>query len=262
MRRSSHPTPVPLGAPLAASASGRLARPVAMALLGCLLAATPAWAQGAPKDAPPVTEADLARLERTTSVLEKEVELARGQRFYLVLDPAGAELSLRLRGAELQRYPVLGLQVGRPRVSWISRQDPKPWQGVIWSEGALDPPREEERTVVTSGEEAPDAAPKPVEIPKTAEELYVVPSRFHVRFTGGLSIEIRPHEADEDIGRFARLRAWWSAKWRDVAAAWRADGRDVVRLRIVLDPADAESLYRALPPDASLLVLPGALPAR
>ena len=36
--------------------------------------------------------------------------------FYLVFDPAKPDLALMLRGAELQRYPVLGAQVGRPRV--------------------------------------------------------------------------------------------------------------------------------------------------
>jgi hypothetical protein len=32
--------------------------------------------------------------------------------------------------------------------------------------------------------------------------------------------------------------------------------RDTVRLRVVLNPKDAESLYRSLPPATRLLVLP------
>ncbi len=208
-------TTVPSSSERRAAPPGRRNRPSTLcagALLCASLALTTAIAaQDTAKPANEVTEADLALLQRNTSLLERELELARGQRFYLVLDPAGAELSLRLRGAELHRYPVRGLQVGHPRVSWASRRDPNPWQGVIWSGGALDPPRAEERVVVTPGDEAEGSEPAPVAIPKTAEELYTVPTRFHIRFAGGLSIEIRPHEADEVTTRWARARAWVSA---------------------------------------------------
>ena len=53
------------------------------------------------------------------------------------------------------------------------------------------------------------------------------------------------------------MRTWWAAKWRDVLAVMRARDRDALRLRIILSPNDAESLYRALPPDVRLLVLAG-----
>jgi hypothetical protein len=56
---------------------------------------------------------------------------------------------------------------------------------------------------------------------------------------------------------WVRMRTWWAAKWRDVLAVMRARDRDALRLRIVLSPNDAESLYRALPPDVRLLVLAG-----
>ena len=71
-----------------------------------------------------------------------------GKEFYLVLDPGASDLTLMLSGAELQRYPVIGLQVGQPRVSWITRRDPRPWQDVIWSHGELDPPRQIDRLVI------------------------------------------------------------------------------------------------------------------
>ncbi|MBE3071723.1 MAG: hypothetical protein IMZ67_02000, partial [Acidobacteria bacterium] len=127
-----------------------------------------------------------------------------------------------------------------------------------WSSGELDPPRPTDRIVINA--EAPgkgQAEPEPPPIPPTAEELYRVPPRYHIRFSGGLSVEIRPREADATAGRFARLRAWWSARWGDVAAAVRSRDRDVVRLRVVLNPKDAESLYRSLPPSVRLLVLSG-----
>lgn len=223
-------------------------------------AATLAGAGG--QKAAPADSADLvnelARLQRSTALLGRRLELARGKEFYLVLDPAGPTLALMLRGAELKRYPVIGVQVGRPRVAWFRRDSVAEWQGVIWSAGELDPPRQVDRLVVVGEEPGPDDEdPEPPPIPPTAEELYPVPSRYHVRFEGGLSLEIRPREADGNQGRAARAWAWWTAKWRDAASALRASGRDAVRLRVVMSPKDAEALYRALPPATRLIVLDG-----
>ncbi len=201
---------------------------------------------------------EVAQLKRATGLLQRQVELASGKDFYLVLDPATSGLTLMLRGARLQRYAVLGLQVGHPRVAWFGERDPRPVQGVVWPGGELDPPRQLDRLVIQAGEpgkETGDPATPP--IPPTPEELYPVPSRYHVRFEDGLSVEIRPREADATAGRWTRLRASWSARWRDALAAVRASDRDAVRLRVVLNPKDAESLYRSLPPAVNLIVLAG-----
>lgn len=198
-------------------------------------------------------------LRQRTAQLERELELAGSKDFYLLLDPAAGTLRLMLRGAELQRFNVLGLQVGHSRTLWISRRSPMSWQGVIWSKGTLVPPRPTDRIVIEG--EAPgkgETEPEPPPIPPTAEELYRVPARFHIRFDGGLAIEIRPREADASAGRMAWLRTWWVTRWGDVAAALGFSGHDAVRLRVVLAPKDAESLYRSLPPSVSLLVATAA----
>ena len=199
---------------------------------------------------------EIARLQEATALLERRLQLATSGTFYLVLDPAVPDLALMLRGAELQRYPVLGLMVGQPRVAWVSRDTDRPWRGVVWAGGELDPARpvqrvvQEEPTAAQEGTE-PEAPP----VPPTAEERYPVPSRFHIRFADGLSVEIRPREADTVATGWARRRASWGARWHDVLAAMHVGQRDALRLRIVMNPKDAESLYRALPPDVRLLVL-------
>jgi hypothetical protein len=201
---------------------------------------------------------EAARVQRNTELLQRQLELAAGKEFYLVLDPATSGLTLMLRGALLQRYAVLGLQVGHPRTAWFGERNPRTLQGVVWTHGELDPPRQIDRLVIQAGEpgkEAVDAATPP--IPPTPEEMYPVPSRYRVRFGEGLSVEIRPREADATAGRWTSLRAAWSAKWRDALAAVRTRDRDAVRLRVVLNPKDAESLYRSLPPDLKLIVLAG-----
>jgi hypothetical protein len=198
-----------------------------------------------------------ARLQRLNGLLQRQAELAEGKAFYLVLDPGASDLTLMLSGAELQRYPVIGLQVGEPQVFWFGRRGSRPWQDVVWSHGELDPPREIDRLVVQAPPPRKDAAePEPPPVPLTPEEMYPVPSRYQVRFDEGRSIEVRPLDADKQAGRLARFGAWWSAKWHDVVAATFRRDRDGVRLRIVLNPKDAASLYRSLPPAVRLIVLP------
>ena len=201
---------------------------------------------------------EVAHLQMANAVLERKLEFAGGKGFYLLLDPAASEMTLMLGAAELRRYAVLGLQVGHPRVSWIGRRANMPWQAVTWSKGELDPPRPTDRIEIKAEAPGPDGQEaKPPPIPPTAEELYRVPPRYHIRFSGGLAVDIRPREADEQAGRWTRFRAWWISKWGDVAAALGSGDHDTVRLSLVLPPKDAESLYRALPPSVGFLVLPG-----
>ncbi len=204
----------------------------------------------------PDAEARLAELQRDNSRLQQQIDLAEGKDFYLVLDPAASDLTLMLNGAELQRYPVLGLLVGQPRVSWFARRDARPWQDLVWAHGELDPPRQLDRLVIQAAPPRKDAPePEAPPIPPTPEEKYPVPSRYHVRFDEGRSIEVRPLDADREAGGLTRLRAWWSAKWHDEIAAVFHRERDAVRLRLMLKPDDAASLYRSLPPAVRLLIL-------
>jgi hypothetical protein len=223
----------------------------AACLLVCVLAGA-AVAVGARAPDPAV---EAARLAARNADLEALVSLASGKAFYLVLDPAKPDLTLMLRGAELRRFPVLSLSVGVPRVAWFRRHDPRPWQGVVWEGGRLDPAREADRVELTVPPPATSDTPPAVPIPPTPEEAFPVPPRYHVWFGGGPAIEIRPREADASASRWSRVAAWWHARWRDTVAALTSSPDDRVRLRVVLAPEDADSLYRSLPPDTKLLVM-------
>ncbi|HEY3383108.1 MAG TPA: hypothetical protein VGK32_15160 [Vicinamibacterales bacterium] len=229
---------------------------LAMLVAGTAALAATSCAKDEATPDPSGNSARAARLQRLNGLLERQIQLADGKEFYLVLDPAAADLTLMLNGAELQRYRVVGLQVGQPRVTWITRRDPRPWQDVIWSHGELDPPRQLDRLVIQAAPPTKDAAePEAPPVPPTPEELYPIPTRYQVRFDDGRSIEVRPLDVDRDAGRMARLRAWWSAKWHDVVAALSSRDHDSVRLRIALGPKDAASLYRSLPPGVRMIVL-------
>ena len=180
------------------------------------------WASTACRNAPAPTaagaddpRAGVARLQRANALLQRQLELAAGKDFYLVLDPSAGSMTLMLKGARLQQFSVRGLQVGHPRVSWVDSRDPRHVEDVVWARGELDPPRLLDRLVIQAappakegtgqaGKEAEPAAPP---IPPTPEELYPVPSRYHIRFADGLSVEVRPRESDKTVGRWARLRA-------------------------------------------------------
>ena len=225
------------------------------AALVLLLIAAPARA----KDDQTEAKLEVSTLLRDNSALEKRVELANGNEFYLLLDPTAGTLKLMLQGAVLRDYSVQGLEVGSPRVAFRSRDLEGGWTGRIWSQGNLEPARDRERehvqipdsTIVT----AESVAPKP-KMPLLPEEIYVVPHRYHVRYEGGLSLEVRPMELDESASFWKRARAGLLAWFHDCRAAVAKNPEDAVRLRLILAPTDAASLYRALPPDTRLFVLP------
>lgn len=231
----------------------------AAVLSGLLQACAPASAPGGSGGD---SLGELARLQRANEFLQRQVDLAAGKDFYLLLDPSKARLTLMLKGAILQHFAVRSMRVGHPRVAWVGSRDSRHVQSTTWSGGELDPPRLIDRLVI---EAAPPGAASEEEaapvIPPTPEEMYPVPSRYHVRFAEGLSVEIRPREGDATVGWWSRLRASAAEKAHDVFAAVRGDRRDAIRIRLVLDPKDAQSLYRSLPPSVRLLVLdsdPGA----
>jgi hypothetical protein len=211
-------------------------------------------AQAAPAAAPSADE--LARLSFQNDLLGKQLVLAKGKEFYLLLDPRAGTLKLMYRAALLQQYAVNGLEVGVPRVAFKNRSDVEAWRGRVWENGALDPPRELDRIEVQAPPPTPEGKEIEVQVPPTPEEKYPVPHRYHIRFAGGLSIEIRPPGSDVAQGFWARMRSSWSSWWADATAAMSAAPTDTVRLHLVMSKQDAESLYRALPPGAKLLVLP------
>ncbi len=245
-----------------AGASGTLpaaprGRRVAALAAAALLAAVPAAAGVDPLDP------EAARLARENELLAKRLELARGKDFYVVFDRPRSRLVLMLRAAVLHEWPVRGVEVGTPRIAFLSREARADWQGRIWSGGRLDPPRERERMVIEAPpprEDADGEQGEPViPIPPTPEELYPVPARYHVRYEGGLSLEIRltsVPSGGREPGFWSRLLARLEQWWSDLRAVARIRPLDTVRVRLTLAPDDAASFYRALPPDTKLLVIP------
>jgi hypothetical protein len=223
---------------------------VALSAATVLAAATPPATGSAP------TPAEAARLALQNDLLQKQLDLAKAKEFYLLLDPQAQTLTLMFRAALLQQYRVDALEVGVPRVVYRTRSDVSRWEGRIWEKGSLDPARELDRVEMQAPPPTAEGTELEVKVPQTPEEKYPVPPRYHIRFAGGLSIEVRPPNSDATRGFWSRIAAGWSTWWSDAKAASGSEPTDTVRLHVVLSKKDAESLYRALPPDTKLLVLP------
>jgi hypothetical protein len=228
-------------------------RPAALALaLAC--AAGPAAA--ARPAAPAPTRDEVARLQRESVILKQFVELSKGKDFYLLLDPRAKSLRMNLKGATLQTWPILGLEVGGPRVAYVSRGVPEDWEGRIWKQGNLDPERKIDRFEMIAPAPTKEGTETNIPIPPTPEEAYPVPARYHIRYSGGLSIEVLPPGSKDEGGLWSRWGVRLSNWWHDAREALSSTPTDAVRLRVVLSEKDADSLYRALPPNTALLVVP------
>ncbi|MDA1095266.1 MAG: hypothetical protein O3A25_18700 [Acidobacteria bacterium] len=225
-------------------------------VLAMLAMPTVAWSLP-PEDVPAPAHAPhvaLARQQQANSALRVRLALASSDTFTLLLEPDGSALHLTLRGVELATFPVEILEVGRPRVIF-STAPPVEWRDVVWEHGLLSPERPATRDVrVAPGTSASDSTTDeaPPLVPPTAEETIVVPSRYFVRFDGGLALEVVSPARTASSGRWSRTVATAKAWVANLRSASSAD-RDRVRLRLWLDPADAATLYRALPPEVGLL---------
>lgn len=196
-------------------------------------------------------------LARQNSALESLADLAAGPDFYLVLDPHGRHLRLMLGGAELRRYAVLDVRVGRPRVAFVPRSATMT-DGVLRG-GALRPARHARRVSITPPTAADvelnveaEAVPP---LPPTPEEAYPAPWRYLVRFDSGSTLELRGPDAEGARGALTRLASRWSTYWSDLWAAVTSRG-DGTRFQVTLSADDAGALYRALPPNVGLVVCP------
>jgi hypothetical protein len=205
---------------------------------------------------PVPTADDLSRLTFHNDLLQKRLDLAKGKEFYLLLDPAGQTLELMYKAALLQSYRVNGLEVGVPQVAFQTRVATSDWEGRVWHKGSLSPARALDRVEMQAPAPTKEGTEIEVKVPMTPEEKYPVPARYHIRFEGGLSLEVRPPGTESAGGFWSRLGQRWSTWWSDARAASKPHPDDTVRLHVVMSKQDAESLYRALPPDTALLVLP------
>jgi hypothetical protein len=242
----------------------RLALGAACAVAPLLLAPWGAAAVAARENA----EARAGDANDEIVTLKRQLELAGGDQFYLVLTSTPPTLRLMFQGISLREYPVHQLRLGRPRALFRPLRVADEWESRIWTGGRLDPPRRRAQITITpprrgedsaSGSAAPDKEaeesasnpPESVPIPPNVEEAVPVPRVFRITFgdlilvveTGENGRAARPPATVKEL--FRGFRRFWEDRF-----AWLAPR--IVRLRFRLEPPDAAHLYRSLPEDVSL----------
>ncbi len=224
------------------------ARPAAAWLRSALIAAAVAGILLVPAAPAAENAAEGAELERTLALGRAELELARGEGFYLVLDVARGSLDLMHRGAVLRQWTVPSVEIGHPRVLLAHSRPAAGWDLRVWTAASFVPARQVERNVVIAPRpDTADTAAEPPEsavIPPMPEELFPAPDRWRLRFAGGLALEVLTTTARSGLGE----------RLVDGARALGLVSRDEVRIRLRLPADEAGALYRALPEDTALLV--------
>lgn len=247
---------------LTALAAGLLlgaAASVESTLVGSAAAGTAAakTAREASADLPERAE----QLARESERLRRELELSESPGPVLALDPARSRLYMKFQGVLLREFPVISVEVGRPRIFFLPEPSDETWRWRIWEDGVCVP----EPKVRAQADSL---------IPLLPEERVPAPRTFRVRFAEGRVLEVHSVELDdveaaalgdtvEDIevdgtaagnfespGMMARISDFGSG----LLEAVRPVRRESLRLRITLSNEDAGALYRALPPSVRLLI--------
>lgn len=223
-----------------------------VAVLGALLIvvdrrASSVSESSAPPAAPPV------------DFLDAEKALASGEYFYLVLDPPGHSLRLMLKGAFLEEFPVDEVLVGTPRVFFFPSDRGSDWDLRVWAEGALDPPRQQQRIEVTPPDSALalDSLQPALPVPPPPEEAYHVPPVYRIRYAGGLTLVVESPPDSTAQGMPTGAEVFRSRAFERVQEFNASMAKENVRVRIKMRAEAAQRLYRALPADARFLVAPG-----
>jgi hypothetical protein len=228
-------------------------------LLAPIAALAAALATAAPAVSAKAGDPEVLRLRGQVERLRQERGLAGGKGFYLRLDASRLRVALMLEGVALDDYAATALEWGVPEVLFVEREPGPDWDAAAFTKGRLEPERERDRIEIVAP--APNASPSPPSVPRSAEEVYSVPSPFRIVFAEGVSLEVRAR-GEGGRNRSVLRRAADAARLRlsDLGTAFGIGGGERVRLRLSLDADDAASLYRSLPPDVGLIVV--GLPPR
>ncbi|MCU0254214.1 MAG: hypothetical protein MUE47_06705 [Acidobacteria bacterium] len=212
--------------------------------------------------------------------LQQEYDAAKGQKFYLVLDPAARALELRVLGVTLKRFPLERALIG---VSRLRGGGTPQWPALAFTLASevdepdrpvITPPTagQEQASVqaasgaapaATDGESTDDgsAAAKPASLAESLssfrERTYAgIPPVFRLHFEPALDVVIRGEPPAQDLR--SRLRRTWfqlEEGWTGFRH-WLKGEPIATRVTLFMTPDDARRLYLALDPAIQLLIEP------
>ena len=209
--------------------------------------------------------------------LQQEFEAAKGQKFYLVLDPAARALELRVIGVTVKRFPLERAMIG---VSRLRGGGTAQWPALAFTLASeVDEPDRPVITPPTAGQDqasvqaasgAPanpagdgdgSAAAKPVSLADSLssfrEQTYAgIPPVYRLHFEPDLDVVIRGEPPAQDFrSRVRRLWFQFEEGWTGFRH-WMSGQPISTRVTLFMTPDDARRLYLALDPSIPLLVEP------
>jgi len=209
--------------------------------------------------------------------LQREFEAAKGQKFYLVLDPAARALELRVIGVTVKRFPLERAMIG---VSRLRGGGTAQWPALAFTLASeVDEPDRPVITPPTAGQDqasvqAASGAPanpagdgdgsaiaKPVSLADSLssfrEQTYAgIPPVYRLHFEPDLDVVIRGEPPAQDFK--SRVRRQWfhfQEGWTGFRH-WLSGQPISTRVTLFMTPDDARRLYLALDPSIPLLVEP------
>ena len=188
-----------------------------------------------------------ATLEARATALGIQLDLARAEARYLVLDPEQGALSFYHGGALLRSWPVTEVELGARR--WIATPE---WAGQAWTAARMDPPVERPFRVILSDSVAPpDLAGAETFIPPTPDEAVPTPPRFTVHYTGRLGLEVVAVESSDSTV----VRTGWTEDLGHTFRRLLPRNWDRYRVRVRMAEGEAGALYRSLPDSTALVII-------
>ena len=210
-------------------------------------------ASSSSKKAKPET-ADTGQLAAQNTRLRKQLDLASGETFYYTLDPTRRLLRFMYQGNLLVERKLLDVEVGTRRGFLGKGSAPSDWAERVWGSGELDPPRHVKRHELDAGSEDFMSQREVIGVPPTPEEAYPAPPVWWIRYSGGLAVEV--HGLTDSTKTRPGFWKGMGQRFNDAMKALTASHHDAVRIRIYLSRADADVLYRSVPPDTRFTILP------
>ncbi len=210
----------------------RLGRITAAALVA--VATTVSWA---------ATEA------QRKAFLAEELELAKKDELYLVLDPDTGSLQLRIDGIVLNRFDVVEARYGRPRLESSAQTQ---WAGVAYelSTQLEEPDRPDIKIIPDDDTTTPGDY-----IIKEQERLEAsIPTTYRLQFSPDLLVVVRGEPLAMDFA--SRRRRWWytlQEGWEGFRL-WMKNDRIANRVVLFMTPEEARRLFKVLQPKMKMLV--------
>lgn len=195
----------------------------------------------------PLVRSEAAFLRERAAVLQLQLELAKEEARYLLLDPDRGTLTFFHGPTPLRSWPLLSVQAGARRLG----QEEEGWRSRRWSAARIEPRVERERRVLVSDSvEPPDLTGAVEWIPPTPEEEVPTPPRFVVHYEGGMGLEVLAVQTDSVAPRASLVQRAEHRLRRLLPRNW-----DRYRIQVTMPAAEAGNLYRSLPDSTSLLAI-------